>query len=139
MRSRALIQHLSLKYEAKNTPPILYLTSGTRRIEQGSAQEFTVMTRWHLLQVVSLTGQRSRHLIGRAEGVGRLCTGLKRIDLGAMTALTQSGRIYVLEGPPGYDEDAEYLWNQRKRYHPFFSAFDVTRALVKLRSQRTST
>lgn len=64
------------------------------------------MTRWRLLQVVSLTGQRSRHPIGRAEGVGRVCTALERIDLGAMTALTQSGRVYVFEGPPGYDEDA---------------------------------
>ena len=118
--------------------PISFLPPRTHRIEHGSAQEPTVMTHWRLLQVVSLTGQRSRHLIGRADGEGRVCTALKRIDLDAMTALTQSGRIYVFDGPPGYDADAEYLWTQRKRYRPFFSAFDVTRALVKLRSQRMS-
>jgi len=94
------------------------------------------MTHWRLLQVVSLTGQRSRHLIGRADGEGRVCTALKRIDLEPMTALTQSGRIYALEGPPGYDADAQYLWNERRRYRPYFSAFDMTRALGKLRSQR---
>lgn len=43
------------------------------------------------------------------DGHARMSTPIKQHDANARTLTTKSGRIYVVEGPPDYDDDAQYI------------------------------
>ena len=105
-------------------------------IEPVSVQPFSVMTHWRLFQVRGSLGSRSRHLVGRAGGEGRVCTALTSLDLTSLTAVSGSGRFYRLEGQPGQDPDATYVWEQWTRLNWTRHIRDITRALFRLRSLR---
>lgn len=99
-------------------------------------QPFAVMTRWRLFQLRGPTGRRSRHLVGSADGEGRVCSALTNIDLVTLTAVSGSGRFYLLEGPPGHDPDAQYVWDAWTRFTGATHVRDITRALLRLRRMR---
>lgn len=99
-------------------------------------QPSTVLSDWQLLQVRRSQGRRTRHLVGRADGEGRVCSALASIDLISLTAVSSSGRIYLLVGPPGHDLDADYVWFAWMHATQSSHARVMTRALLKLRSQR---
>lgn len=92
----------------------------------------TVMTRWRLVQVLWPQGLRSRHLVGWADDEGRVCSAIVKLDVVALTAVTQSGRQYVLEGPSGFNADADWVFVRWYRYAGCVAKRDVSRALVKL-------
>ena len=96
-----------------------------------SVQPFSVMTHWRVFQVRGPLGSRSRHLVGRAGGEGRVCTALT-----SLTAVSGSGRFYRLEGQPGQDPDATYVWEQWTRLNWTRHMLEITRALFRLRSLR---
>ena len=101
-------------------------------------QPLTVMTRWRLFQVRSPQGRRTRHLVGRADGEGRVCSALVSIDVMALTAVSRSGRMYRLRQPTGFDPDAQYVWSVWLRATRYTHSRDVTRSLLKLRRLRQS-
>ena len=105
-------------------------------IEPVSVQPFSVMTNWRVFQVRGPLGSRSRHLVGRVSGEGRVCSALARLDLTTLTAVSGSGRFYRLEGPPGQDPDATYVWEQWARLNRTTHMRDMTRALLRLRRLR---
>ena len=86
-------------------------------IEPVSVQPFSVMTNWRVFQLRGPTGRRSRHLVGRAGGEGRVCSALASLDLLTLTAISGSGRFYRLPGPPGHDPDAQYVLDTGYRGH----------------------
>ena len=43
------------------------------------------------------------------DGHARMSTPIKQHDAKARTLTTKSGRVYVVEGPPDYDDDAQYI------------------------------
>jgi len=55
----------------------------------------------------------SRHLVGHSLETfeGRVSTALVALDAESFTAVTQSGRRYILVGPSGFDSDGDYVWN----------------------------
>jgi hypothetical protein len=65
-----------------------------------------VLIRW---RVVSIRG--ALRLVGYnlTNDEGRLSSRLVAIDVMSRAARTESGRIYVLEGPWGFDADAEWV------------------------------
>ena len=105
-------------------------------IEPVSVQPFSVMTNWRVFQVWGPLGSRSRHLVGRASGEGRVCSALAKLDLTSLTAVSGSGRFYRLESPPGQDPDATYVWEQWTRLNRTTHMRDMTRALLRLRRPR---
>lgn len=112
---------------------ILYLPGYIHNIDPVSVEPVTVMSHWKLVQIKSTDGQRSRHLVGRASFEGRVCSAIVSIDLVAMRVATMSGRIYELDGPPGRDSDADWVfagWLRRMSVPTFR---DMTRALLRLR------
>lgn len=101
-----------------------------------SREPVTVMSVWTLVQVNWDSGERSRHLVGRANGEGRVCSDIHQFDLKAMTAITRSGRQYRLVGDPGRNRDAFYVFEVwLKRQEPG-RVRDMTQALMRLRQQR---
>ena len=105
-------------------------------IEPVFVQPFSVMTNWQIFQVRGPLGSRSRHLVGRASGEGRVCSALSRLDLATLTAVSRSGRFYRLEGPPGQDPDAAYVWSIWTQLNRATHMRDMTRALLQLRPLR---
>ena len=66
------------------------------------------MVRWRVFELAVV---KTRHLVGFAitTHCGRRSTAIVSIDPKTMRALTESGREYQLIGPPGYDDDAQYV------------------------------
>jgi hypothetical protein len=46
------------------------------------------------------------------DGHARMSTPIKHHDAVARTLTTKSGRVYVVAGPYGYDDDAQYILEQ---------------------------
>ena len=55
-----------------------------------------------------------RHFIGYnvTEHEGRVSSKIMIFDSKMMRGITRSGRVYQLDGPSGYDDDAFYVWNR---------------------------
>lgn len=81
-------------------------------------------------------GFRSRHLVGLADREGRVCSGIVQWDLRSLCATTVSGRVYQLMGPPGWNADADYVFEGWKAVNGCEHVKDMTRALLRLREKR---
>ncbi|WP_136525493.1 SANTA domain-containing protein [Geomonas ferrireducens] len=73
-----------------------------------SEQPCVYLTRWSVME----TQDGARHLVGYNSDnfEGRVSTPIKSFDSVTARVITQSGRIYELVGPPGYDPDADWVW-----------------------------
>lgn len=81
-------------------------------------------------------GRRTRHLVGRADWEGRVCSEIVKFDTQDLRATTKSGRVYKLEGPPGRDLDAEYVFGIWLQGTGYTQEKDMTKALMRLRGLR---
>lgn len=55
------------------------------------------------------------HFVGHTggwHGEGRVCSPVLQYDKDTHRGVTKSGRIYELDGPPGFNSDAMYVWNR---------------------------
>lgn len=122
-----------------NEELLIKMTDGSiHTIEPVDTQPRTVMTDWRLFQVHLPNGSRTRHLVGCADYEGRVCSSLVHLDLQALRMKTQSGRIYELAGPPGSDEDSDYVFGIWLRAVGAIHCRDLTRALMRLRTLHES-
>lgn len=73
-------------------------------------QPALTLVRWRVLETE--TGER--HLTGWCveNREGRVSSLIRTFDPTNGRAVTRSGRVYRLEGPPGDDRDASYVWLQ---------------------------
>ncbi|WP_198419757.1 hypothetical protein [Geomonas edaphica] len=73
-----------------------------------SEQPCIYLIRWSIME----TEKGTCHFVGYNSGnsEGRVSTPIETFDLATVRGVTQSGRIYKLVGPPGYDPDAEWVW-----------------------------
>lgn len=67
------------------------------------------LVRWRIFQLSS-----ERCIYGAVSGIhsGRRSSWIRAFDPKTMRATTSSGRIYELIGPPGHDDNAQYLLEQ---------------------------
>ncbi len=77
---------------------------------RGLTTSVTEMIRWSLMQVAGKNAIRTRHLVGRLNGHGRMTAPIDRFDLDTLCVRMQSGRIYRLAGPPIPDPDSRYVF-----------------------------
>lgn len=91
-------------------------------------QPFVQLSRWRFLR----TETGCLHLVGyRADrGTGRVSTAVTEFDGARRCARTSSGRAYVLDGPHGYSQDAEYVWCAWTVANGVESWEDVTEAVL---------
>ncbi len=70
----------------------------------------------------------SRHLVGYASPVreGRTSSEILQFDIDQLRAVTGSGRVYALVGPPGHDGDAMYVWAVWRRLNEVDDFDDVS-------------
>lgn len=72
-----------------------------------------------------------RHFVGWCieNREGRVSSKIEAFDANTKRGFTSTGRVYELAGPPGYDRDAEYVWDAWKRINCVTDFIDVTREL----------
>jgi ATP-dependent Lon protease len=84
---------------------------------------------WSVREVqCSYNSERTQHLVGfvALRGSGRVTTAIQVFDRETMRIKTHSGRIYHLEGRPGCNADAEYVWAYWKELNGAREEVDVT-------------
>jgi hypothetical protein len=88
-----------------------------------------VLVRWRILE----TESGERHLVGAREDefTGRVSTAITTFDPLRMMAMTQSGRTYQLRGAPGYNADAQYVWERWCAVNGVQKSNDVTAAVYE--------
>jgi hypothetical protein len=76
-----------------------------------------------------------RHFVGYniTEHEGRVSSKIMQFDTETMRGVTSSGRVYELQGPPGMDSDALYVWGRWARINSVDEGTvkDVSESLVK--------
>ena len=67
------------------------------------------LARWTIREVQP---RNTRHLVGYnlTEQEGRVSSHITGYDAERHRVTTESGRVYELVGDPGYNDDAEYVW-----------------------------
>lgn len=89
-----------------------------------SIEPEVILANWRVMEVDAGT----HHFVGRNvhEQSGRVSSAIVRFDYRTMIAETRSGRIYRLQGEPGYDEDGQYVWSWWHLAHCKSDGKDVT-------------
>jgi hypothetical protein len=86
------------------------------------------LRRWRVIEVVSKSGTRSRHVYGHdaANSTGRASSAIKEFNRETMTVTTRSGRTYQLVGAPGKARIGEHAWQSWCDKAGVVSEMDVT-------------
>lgn len=76
----------------------------------------------------------SNHLVGYESRArqGRVSSAIKHFDPTTRTVITTSGRKYLLEGEPGFDSDANYVWGHWTHLNDIKVCTSATDTFVKL-------
>ena len=114
----------------------IWISGGIHAVEPVSVQPVTYIDYWQLIQVTHADGGCSRHLYGRVNNEGRVCSDIVSFDLERITATTKSGRQYMVLGPPGRDEDAVWVYDQWATINKFVRVKYLTSGLERLRRIR---
>ena len=91
------------------------------------------IARWSFWELqLAWTPERTRHLVGLvvAQQVGRVSSAIASIDANSRTVTTETGRTFVLEGPPGVDPDAAYVLSMLRRLGAVAAERNVTTDLL---------
>lgn len=69
-----------------------------------------------------------RHFAGvdPSDGSGRVSSFIVEFDAEKMCGRTNSGRVYVLRGKPGWSDNAEYVWTAWARVNNATTYTDVS-------------
>ena len=64
---------------------------------------------WKIFEV----DEDTRHFVSAdsSDFVGRVSSAVAEFDVSKMSGVTQSGRVYELQGNPGDSEQADYIWD----------------------------
>ena len=82
------------------------------------------LERWRVIQAEG----NVRHFVGFsiADQDGRVSTPIVSFNAAERTGITASGRRYILVGQPGFDDDAEYVWECHSRVFGIKEVADVS-------------
>lgn len=95
-----------------------------------SEQPDLTMDAWRVLEVPG----GAQHLVGfcleRCEG--RVSTAVVRLDPRQRVAVSASGRSYRLVGKPGFNRDADYVWQRWAAVNDIKAWTDVSPAIWEI-------
>jgi len=87
-----------------------------------------MLRRWRVVEVVTVSGARSRHVWGHdaEHDEGRVSSAIVDFKMESMTATTTSGARFKLLGLPGHSRKGETVWEQWCSAQGVVSQRDVT-------------
>ncbi len=82
---------------------------------------------WRIYETCNTT----RHFVGVRVGrrTGRVSSAIVQFDRARLIGVTRSGRIYQLKGSPGFNEDAQYVWEKWRMSNRVCSFKDISKAM----------
>ena len=82
------------------------------------------LVRWHVMR----TNLGTRHFVGHSveDDTAYVSTPIVKYHVAKRTGVTSNGRAYTLVGPPGYDEEAEFVWCHYMRLWGVTDVVDVS-------------
>lgn len=94
-----------------------------------SEQPHVTLIQWSILE----TEKQERHFCGYCveNAEGRVSSAIRTFDPAIMRGITRSGRCYALDGPPGFNLAAAYVWDVWCRVNRVKRARDVTDEIVR--------
>jgi hypothetical protein len=101
----------------------------TWRVAALSAEPEIRLIDWRIME----TDRNERHFIGARldDGSGRVSTAIVEFDPDGMIGVSQSGRVYRLVGPPGWNENADYVWSAWRAVNRVACYADVTDSALR--------
>ncbi len=92
--------------------------------EAGRKRPKVWLVRWHVMR----TNLGTRHFVGHSveDDKAYVSTPIVRYHVAKRTGVTSNGRPYTLVGPPGYDEEAEFVWQHYVRLWGVTHVVDVS-------------
>ena len=123
--------------DLKINASLIFVPGYVHPIESVQSQPQTSLTHWQLIKVRDQDGKFSRHLMGRANGEGRVSTDIVALDVVQLRATTCSGRVYLLKRP-GRDGDAVWIFSLWLKANQSCQHADQTRSLLRLRARKMS-
>lgn len=93
-------------------------------------EPYTTLVTWEVFEATFEDGTSSIHFIGSPDdedGRGRVCSAIQSFDKDKKCGISRSGRHYILSGPPGYSNEAHYVWEFWKRKNKVISEVNVTK------------
>lgn len=125
-----------------STQPILALiaiSGGVWECAPVSESPEIVLASWHVFEV-QLPGrtERTRHFAGQniTDQEGRASSAIVTFDPETGRGITESGRVYQLQGSTGFTGDGEYTWNCWKHINSVTDVVDVTAEIKDSMEQR---
>lgn len=98
-----------------------------------------VLTDWHVFEVqLPDRAQRTRHFAGQnvTDSEGRASSAILTFDPETGRGITESGRVYQLQGRTGFTGDGEYTWGRWKSINSVTDVVDVTAEIKVSMEQR---
>jgi hypothetical protein len=90
--------------------------------------EITLL-QWQIFEVqLPKKPNKTRHFVGYSVGghAGQVSSPIQKFDPKTMRGVTESGRVYQLQGSPGWDANADYTWRRWKSIWGITSEVDFT-------------
>ncbi|MDO8450328.1 MAG: hypothetical protein Q7T10_16135 [Rhodoferax sp.] len=107
--------------------------------EPVSETPVVVLVGWHVFEV-KLPGraERTRHFSGTKahDGHGKASTPIVQFDPVARRGVTESGRVYLLENPPGLEINAVCAWDAFVRVNRAHDVVDVSTEIQNMMERR---
>jgi hypothetical protein len=87
-----------------------------------------ILVRWRIMK----TAREELHFVGaRTDDLtGRVSSAIVELDLSRRVGVTRSGRVYALQGNPGFNVDADYVWSWWCGANQVTAWEDVTNAVL---------
>ena len=94
-----------------------------------TAEPEVTLVEWRIME----TERGERHFVGaRVDNrTSRVSSAIVGFDPKRMMGVSSSGRVYKLLGPPGWDEDVDYVWSVWRLMYKVSSYADVTDATLR--------
>jgi hypothetical protein len=123
------VEDLMEEAEKNEAEVLIVNVMGIWNVESVDAQPELTLVRWKIYE----TENRERHFVGWAveNDEGRVSSAIKSFDPKTMRGVTESGRIYQLQGDAGEDSDAEHTWRFWVRLNAVESFHDVTAQVLQ--------
>ena len=87
-----------------------------------------ILVRWRIMK----TAREELHFVGARTDylTGRVSSAIVELDLSRRVGVTRSGRVYTLQGNPGFNVDADYVWSWWCGANQVTAWEDVTNAVL---------
>ena len=118
---------------------VIAISGGVWKCAPVSARPEIILANWRVFEVqLPNRTQRTRHFAGQniEDCEGRASSAIVTFDSETGQGMTESGRIYKLQGPRGFTDDAEYTWNRWKSINSVTEVVDVTAEIKKMMEQK---